>query len=59
MIGARSATCTSPRIRLEPVRPESPAVPEDDPLGRIQDFAVDGPGGALSNEEIDGLVYGS
>lgn len=45
--------------RLEPVRAEGTAVPDDDPLLRIEDFAVDGPGGALPNERIDRLVYGS
>lgn len=44
--------------RLEPVREESVGVSEDDPLLSIEDFAIDGPGGALTNEEIDGLVYG-
>jgi antitoxin (DNA-binding transcriptional repressor) of toxin-antitoxin stability system len=48
-----------PVARLEPVRPEPAAVPEDDPLLRVEDFAVDGPGRPLSNEEIDRLVYGS
>jgi antitoxin (DNA-binding transcriptional repressor) of toxin-antitoxin stability system len=43
--------------RLEPIRPESPAVPEDDPLLRIDDFAVAGPGGRLTNREIDRIVY--
>lgn len=46
-----------PVARLEPVRPEPSAVPDDDPLLRVEDFAVDGPGGPLSNEEIDRLVY--
>jgi antitoxin (DNA-binding transcriptional repressor) of toxin-antitoxin stability system len=44
--------------RLEPVRTASAAVPEDDPLLRIEDFAVDGRGGALSNAEADRLIYG-
>jgi prevent-host-death family protein len=47
-----------PVARLEPVRPEATAVPEDDPLLRVDDYAVDGPGGALSNKEIDRVVYG-
>lgn len=46
-----------PIARLEPVRAESPAVPEDDPLLRIGDFAVAGPGGRLTGQEIDRLVY--
>ena len=44
--------------RLEPVRPEPTAIPDDDPLLRIEDFAVDGPGGPLPNEAIDRIVYG-
>ena len=48
-----------PVARLEPVPEEPPAVPEDDPLLRIEDFAVDGPGGRLSNRDIDRLVYGA
>lgn len=47
-----------PVARLEPVRAESAAVPDDDPLLNVDDFAVDGPGGALENEEIDRLIYG-
>lgn len=47
-----------PVARLEPVRPEPSAVPEDDPLLRVDDFAVDGAGGPLASEEIDRLVYG-
>lgn len=48
-----------PVARLEPVVPEPARVPEDDPLFRIDDFAVDGrPGHPLTNDEIDRLVYG-
>ena len=47
-----------PIARLEPV----PATPvgrlEDDPLMRVDDFAVDGPGGRVSNAEMDRIVYG-
>ena len=46
-----------PVARLEPVRPEPTTVPDDDPLLRIEDFAVDGPGGPLPNEAIDQIVY--
>ena len=45
--------------RLEPVNPEIAPVSPDDPLLRIDDFAIDGPGGSLSNEEIDRLIYGT
>jgi antitoxin (DNA-binding transcriptional repressor) of toxin-antitoxin stability system len=48
-----------PVARLEPVRPEGGEVRDDDPLLRIDDFAVDGPGERLTNEEIDQLVYGT
>lgn len=47
-----------PIARLEPVRPEPSDVPEDDALLRVDDFAVDGAGGPLPNEEIDRLIYG-
>jgi prevent-host-death family protein len=46
-----------PVARLEPVRPDAGTVPDDDPLLRVDDFAVDGAGGALTNPEIDRLVY--
>lgn len=45
--------------RLEPVTTGIGKIPEDDPLLRIDDFAVDGPGDGLTNEEIDRLVYGT
>ena len=48
-----------PVARLEPVRPGQDEVDEDDPLLRIEDFAVDGPGERLTNEEIDRLVHGT
>ncbi len=43
--------------RLEPVGDGGSTVPEDDPLLHIEDFAVDGPGGVLTGEEIDRLIY--
>lgn len=46
-----------PIARLEPVRPEAAEVAEDDPLLRVDDFAVAGPGGPLTNQEIDRLIY--
>ena len=48
-----------PIARLEPVRAEAIEIPADDPLLRIDDFAVEGPGSALRNEEMDRLVHGS
>lgn len=35
------------------------SVPADDPLLNLDQFAVDGPGGNLSNEEIDRTLYGT
>ncbi|MGQ0813780.1 MAG: type II toxin-antitoxin system Phd/YefM family antitoxin [Gemmatimonadota bacterium] len=43
---------------VEPVKPEAAVVPDDDPLLRVDDFAVDGPGGVLPNEQIDRVIYG-
>lgn len=48
-----------PVARLEPVRPQSSAIPDDDPIFRVDDYAVDGAGGRLTNEEVDLLIYGS
>ncbi|MBA2557337.1 MAG: type II toxin-antitoxin system Phd/YefM family antitoxin, partial [Chloroflexi bacterium] len=38
-----------PVARLEPVEPDGQEVTEDDPLLHVDDYAVDGPGGPLSN----------
>lgn len=35
-----------------------PKLPPDDPLLNLETFAVDGPGGELSNREIDRILYG-
>jgi prevent-host-death family protein len=48
-----------PVARLEPVVRDASEVPDDDPLLRVDDFAVDGPGGSLANEEADRLIYGA
>jgi len=48
-----------PVARLEPVGPTSARVPEDDPLLRLEDFAVEGPGTPLSNQHVDQVVYGA
>ncbi|MDX1567602.1 MAG: type II toxin-antitoxin system Phd/YefM family antitoxin, partial [Longimicrobiales bacterium] len=45
--------------RLEPIRAEASTVRADDPLLRVEDFAVVGAGGSFTDEEIDGLVYGT
>jgi prevent-host-death family protein len=33
-------------------------IPADDPLLNLEEFAVAGPGGKLTNKEIDGILYG-
>lgn len=47
-----------PVARLEPVRDGRATLVEDEALLRVEEFAVDGPGGTLSNEDIDRRVYG-
>ena len=44
--------------RLEPVREPAGALPADDALLRIDDYAVAGPRRRLTNTEIDRVVYG-
>lgn len=34
------------------------ALPPDDPLLNLESFALDGPGGALTNTDIDRILYG-
>lgn len=48
-----------PVARLEPVAAATMEVPEDDPLLHVDEYAVDGPGGTLSNDEADRLIYGA
>lgn len=48
-----------PVARLEPVGRDQPGVPENDPLLHVDDYAVDGPGEPLGNEEVDRLIYGT
>ncbi len=33
-------------------------IPPDDPLLNLEKFAVAGPGGKLTNKQIDGILYG-
>lgn len=33
-------------------------LPPDDPLLNLDKYGFDGPGGKLTNEQIDGIVYG-
>ena len=48
-----------PVARLEPVGAGTSEVSEDDPLLNVDDYAVEGPGGALSNDEVDRMIYGA
>lgn len=41
-----------------PVPAERGKLTLDDPLLRVDEYAVDGPGGKLTNQEIDRIVYG-
>ncbi len=34
------------------------SLPQDDPLLNLDKFGFDGPGGKLTNEDIDRIVYG-
>ena len=43
--------------RLAP-RAKRAAVPPDDPLLNLDEFAVDGRGGRMTNEDIDRILYG-
>jgi prevent-host-death family protein len=49
----------TPVAELGPApRAARPGLPADDPLLNLDEFAVDGPGGSLTNEDIDRLLYG-
>lgn len=49
----------TPVAELGPApRSARPTVPPDDPLLHLDEFAVDGAGGSLTNEDIDRIVYG-
>jgi prevent-host-death family protein len=49
-----------PAAQLGPApRTRGRRIPPDDPLLNLETFAVAGPGGKLSNEEIDQLLYGA
>jgi prevent-host-death family protein len=45
-------------VLAPPARAVRSRLPPDDPLLHLDTFAVDGPGGSLTNEDIDRLVYG-
>jgi len=48
-----------PVARLEPLASAPGRPNDDDPLLRLDDFAVDGPGGPLADSAIDRALYGS
>ena len=49
-----------PVAQLGPVPPaRRRRLPPDDPLLNLDQFAVDGPAGRLTNEEIDRVLYGA
>lgn len=41
-----------------PRRRKGSPLPEDEPLLNLETFAVEGPGGSLTNEDIDRTLYG-
>jgi antitoxin (DNA-binding transcriptional repressor) of toxin-antitoxin stability system len=45
--------------QLSPVTDTAETLPADDALRSIDAFAIDGPGGDLTNQDIDGLLYGA
>ena len=48
-----------PVAQLGPApRVKAKSLPQDDPLLNLTDFSVAGPGGKLSNSEIDRILYG-
>jgi prevent-host-death family protein len=53
------ARAGKPVAQLGPVpRAKRVAVPPDDPLLNLEEFAVEGRGGRMSNEDIDRILYG-
>jgi prevent-host-death family protein len=53
------ARAGKPVARLGPApKSRRPSLPPDDPLLNLDSFAVDGPGGAMTNADIDRLLYG-
>jgi prevent-host-death family protein len=53
------ARAGKPVAQLGPApRAKRAVLPPDDPLLNLDDFAVEGPGGQLTNEDIDHILYG-
>jgi prevent-host-death family protein len=49
-----------PVAQLVPAKAKAPgALPPEDPLLNLDEFGFDGPGGPMSNKEMDRIVYGS
>jgi len=54
------ARAGKPVAVIGPVPPtERPRLSADDPLLKVEEYAVDGPGGYLSAAEIDRIVHGA
>lgn len=54
------ARAGKPIARLVPAElPPPGTLPPDDPLLNLDKFGFDGPGGPLTNVEMDHLIYGS
>jgi prevent-host-death family protein len=54
------ARAGKPVAQLGPApKTKRPRLRPDDPLLNLDKFGFDGPGGKLSNEEIDRIVYGA
>jgi len=56
IIIARNGT---PVAKLTGLKTKSGAVLKDDPLLNLDKYGFEGPGGALTNPEIDRIVYGA
>jgi len=53
------ARAGKPVARLGPAsRAKRRKLPADDPLLNLEKFAVDGPGGKMTNADIDRVLYG-
>jgi hypothetical protein len=53
----RAASAEAAQLGPAP-RSKACRVPPDDPLLNLEKFAVAGPGGKLTNKEIDRILYG-
>ncbi len=53
------ARAGKPVAQLGPPPKAKRCLPSDDPLLNLDEFAIDGPGGKLTNAEIDRVLYGT